>query len=552
MRFTEKLLFTFCLICSCCIGHSQPGGGGGLAIIGFYDSQGRPVKKEAIAVVRTFVLRNRQELLYENYPDDPTSSAGRRYGYANGQSFIFLPPFKDESGKLKHEDVDQRVMINYQDQWMMIDFTNIPGENGGGHVDAMDSLVFQPGYFQLDQQKKSKRSNDATEKQIRQWLKSGITPYTANLLSEAGRLNYSPSINLGFLAESLLPASYYVHLGQYYFQKKMYNDVFSTIRIASSRNKNNALQCEILYLLANTYEQIQDYNNAIAAITGALRCKRSKWDEEPEADNLRYRAELLTKAGRLNEALQDYNNIINITEDKLSAQIALLHFLIEAQHDYQTAIQIVQELLSSKPDDKYEDAMGFRSDYNVVYYLMAEALYRNNQWAAAWPYYLKAEQTGYNYSSSYQPIDRFDQLIAKHPGIPELYLSRALALYQRAPYMGWGDSTRYHFQRALDDLQSAETFGYKSYLLYMYRANILNQNKQYQEALKAINKAIKKKKDHLYSYIIRYQIRSNLGLARWGDKNDSDQLIIEKIKKGLKPIETNDDGEKDAENNALE
>jgi tetratricopeptide (TPR) repeat protein len=195
----------------------------------------------------------------------------------------------------------------------------------------------------------------------------------------------------------------------------------------------------------------------------------------------------------------------------------------------------LRKLINSKADDKYEEAMGFRSEYNSIYFLMAEALYQNNHQKESWQFYLKAEQTGYNYSSSYQPIDRFDQLIAKHPGIPELYLSRALALFQRSPYMGWGDSTRHHFQRALDDLQSAETFGYKSYLLYLYRANILNQNKQYQEALKTINKAIKKKKDHLYSYIIRYQIRSNLGLARWGDKNDSDQLIIEKLKKGLKP-----------------
>jgi tetratricopeptide (TPR) repeat protein len=257
-------------------------------------------------------------------------------------------------------------------------------------------------------------------------------------------------------------------------------------------------------------------------------------------ENLRYRASLFTKAGRYEDALNDYDKILNITTDKLAAQKDRLNFLVYEKKDYTLAIKDLQKLIDSKPDEKYEEAMGFRSEYNSFYFLMAEALYHNNQQKESWPYYLKAEQTGYNFSSSYQPIDRFDYLIAKHPGIPELYLSRALALYQRAPYMGWGDSTRHHFQRALDDLQAAETFGYKSYLLYVYRANILNQNKQYQEALKTINKAIRKKRDHLYSYIVRYQIRSNLGLARWGDQNDSDQLIIERLKKGLKPVESND------------
>lgn len=552
MRFTEKLLFTFYLICTCSIGHAQPGGGGGLAIKSIHDAQRIPLKKEEISIIRTFVMVHGQELLYENYPDDPSTSTGRRYGYVNGLSFVFLPPFKDASGRLKNEDVVQRVMINYQSQWMMIDFANITGESGAGNVDTMDSLVFQPGYFLLDRQKKSKRNSDATEQQLRQWLKSGITPYTATFLSTAGCLQYSPSINLDFLSESLLPASYFLHLGQYYFQKKMYHDVFPTIRIASARNQNNMLQCEILFLLANTYEQIQDYNNAIAAITGALQCRRSRWDEEPEADNLRYRAELYTKAGRLEEALQDYDKIINLTSDKFTAQKERLEFLVYEKKDLSLAINDLQKLIDSRKEEHYEEAMGFRSEYSTIYLLMAEALYGNNLQKEAWPYFLKAEQTGYNFSSSYQPIDRFDELIAKHPGIPELYLSRALALYQRAPYLGWGDSTRHHFERALDDLNAAETFGYKNHLLYVYRANILNQNKQYLEALKTINKAIKKKNDHLYSYIVRYQIRSNLGLTKWGDKNDPDQLIIEKIKKGLKPIETIDEGEKDAENNVLE
>ncbi|MFM2358696.1 MAG: hypothetical protein RLY16_689, partial [Bacteroidota bacterium] len=361
------------------------------------------------------------------------------------------------------------------------------------------------------------------------WLSNGITPYSTRKLIEKNIIQFTPNFSLDFLNAHQFPASYFTAEAQYQLQQHNYANALTAIQTAIQKN-NGVTNCTCMFLLVDYYTQTQQYEAAIQTISSGIDCKRNSWDDDYRENNLRTRADLFEKNKQFNEAAKDYNHLINISESRVEAEINRAQFLMR-QQNYTATIQNLQLLLTENPSNEPAELQGYRSDYNQVYFHLAEAEYKAQFFDSAFYHWLKAEETGYHNNSDWQIITYFNNLIQQHPSQPNLYLARALAHYRRGPYLGWGDSTKNSFQLALADTYEAEKWGRRDFKTYLYRAQILHQLKQNNEALVVINQAIQLNRVSIECYATRYQIRSDLGQTKWGDRTDPDQVILEKLRK---------------------
>ena len=106
---------------------AQPGGGGGLRVLNVYDEHKRPIDVEQLKV-KLLKLDSITNIVaeYDFY-------VGR-----NVEKMIVIPPSN-------HFSNTQGLVITYKNKTYRIDFENLIGMNGAGHVEEIDSLVlFKP------------------------------------------------------------------------------------------------------------------------------------------------------------------------------------------------------------------------------------------------------------------------------------------------------------------------------------------------------------------------------------------------------------------------
>ena len=105
----------------------QPGGGGGLRVLNVYDEHKRPIDVEQLKVKLLKLDR------VANIVAEDDFCVGR-----NVKKMIVLPPSNLFSKT-------QGLVITYKNKTYRIDFENVRGMNGAGHVEEIDSLVlFKP------------------------------------------------------------------------------------------------------------------------------------------------------------------------------------------------------------------------------------------------------------------------------------------------------------------------------------------------------------------------------------------------------------------------
>ena len=515
---------------------AQPGGGGGMMIDSVYTSDGKVINllTDKSIQIRSFVMKN-GKVDQETFLWDQLKKSNGNLRISRGHYGFGLPPTSDLSNRYRRNAIySQRLLITCRKTVMLIDFVNLLEENAGGYVDRMDSLVLMNGYFSFDRkQSRSNRTSGVLSTIDQNNLKNGLTVHTFQPLQAAGLLIYKKKFDLDFFEKKQLGYDYHYNLALYYYKEKEYDNALQELNISIQKN-NGSNTCETWLLQCDVYTQTKQYEEAIKAIREAMECKRNQWDEMPYADNLLTRASLLSAVGKYGEALNDYNELVEITEEKMRAEIERANFKISKLKAPQSALEDLRNYLSTQPDEIKSEQLGYRSENNEIYFTIGMAAYAAGNFDTSFHYFLKAEELGYDsHTSSWNMVEMLSGLIEKHPYTANLYLSRALARSYRAPYLGWGDSTKICYQEALNDLSQAEKMGLADYRINMYRANILNQIKRSEEALNEINIAIQKNSKIIRNYIIRYQTRSNLGQTQWGNKNDSDQLIMARMKKEM-------------------
>lgn len=519
------------------ITYSQPGGGGGLMMDSIYTPDGKCINllTDHHLQIRSFVMKN-GKLDQETFLWEQLKKNNGQLRISRGHFGFGLPPTSSLANKYRrNEAYTQRLLITYKKTVMLIDFVTLMEENAGGYVDKMDSLCIMNGHYYFDRAKSRdhRKFRDLTKTQ-RKVLDHGLTESTIAELTTNGLLRKENKIDLAFLEEKNLGYDYYYQLAKSQYQEKKYEAANITLITALKKN-GNLNTCEWLLLNYAIQTELKKYNEALEYLNQAMQCKVDNWSEQPYIEHLKERANLFTAMGRYSEALQDYDEMVVLSEYKIPEELERANFKIKVMNAPASSIADLKMFLENQQQDSRlkNEQLGYRDDNNEIYFTIGEAYYAMGQTDSAFSYYLMAEEGGYDNTSSWNMVNKYSILIQQHPYASKLYVARALAHGYRAPYLGWGDSTRIAFERALSDFDKAAQLGFSDYRIPMHKANYLNQLKRHAEAMESIELAITRNKNIIRNYGIRYQIRSNLGQTAWGNKNDPDQLIMTRLKKEM-------------------
>ena len=157
---------------------AQPGGGGGLRVLNVYDEHKRPIDVEQLKI-KLLKLDSVANIVAEyDVPSEDDFYVGR-----DGKKMIALPASN-------HFSKTQGLVITYKNKTYRIDFENVIGMNGAGHVEEIDSLVLFKPYI-LSKRSYSSKSFSMKEfnkyyilREIaHKYLLWGVTPETYKRLS---------------------------------------------------------------------------------------------------------------------------------------------------------------------------------------------------------------------------------------------------------------------------------------------------------------------------------------------------------------------------------
>ncbi len=543
--------------------YSQPGGGGGLLISNIYNNKYEKLNilTDTTLKLRTFnLLRdsiyqetfireifvtekgkmriNQEYFKFGPFPKKDMNVDGYDNNESNQNNFVFglIPTDDIDEDGYGDSESNQRIYIVYKKDTMIIDFIGVIGENGGGNSDRMDSLVIQHGYFKYKRAKeywqkyfyKDYNENKEEFKRTKKLMHNGLTFHSVKLLSEKAYIEYCPDIDISFLHEENLPASYFLKRARYYFQNNHINSVFPDINKAIEKN-NGKMDCETLYLLTDTYTKVELYGKAIEYISQAIKCKRYNWDPDNEANNYRTRALLFIKENRFNEALRDYDSLVSVSRNELNSNIERSTFKMKYLNDYSSAINDLKKIIAKIPDDHLSDRPHGGSEYCDIYFTLGLAEYYKGERKSAYKHWLKAEEFGtWQFDFNYK-INHYDSIIQKYPKAPELYFARGITHLKKGSYEMQGKQATECFVNSIKDFNKAERLGLTDFRINMFKANVLNKMKTYYEAKQQINIAISKDSKDPRCFLLRYYIRGNSGERKWNNKSDSDWVKYEKL-----------------------
>jgi tetratricopeptide (TPR) repeat protein len=476
---------------------AQPGGGGGLVI-------NHIISKNKIEI-RAFLMEGKS--IHHELEDI----------FQNAK--ITIPSSSDFKENLDIKDVSVvRLLLVQQNKKMIIDLVDIPGDNPMGRTDLMDSLEFMEGHFIHN------RGFDKTNSGLQ---KRGLTKSNLNKLVNAGLVSKSVKIPMNFLEEKNLPASYHNYKADSYLKKNELEKAATELELA--KNKCGINCCQTNFLLTDYYNKKGKYDLAIEHLNKAMKCRKSVFYYEE--DNYYQRAELLVKAGRTKEALKDYDYIIKTSENPFPAITLKAYSRTDQLDEGQKAIAELEKILAEVPAEHFNEKMLAWSEYCEIFYALGNVYYKSGNKEKAADNWYKAMLLAYSNNSSNAVVLQMDTVISENPKLTKAYMVRAIAKYRRGPYLGWGDETKNVFRSGLEDIKKAKELGLNTYEVYIYSALILKELKEKNEALEQIELAIALNSADARGYIWRYHIRQDLGKAAWGNKNDPDILMFEKLKK---------------------
>ncbi len=479
---------------------AQPGGGGGLMIKNLYDNYLNAIDLKSPGLkIRNFVL-NGNSVREELYDFRPLHLEPSKWNYYSG---------------IEQPNSDQRLLIQFNGQTMIVDLINIMQENGMGIRDYMDSLVFSRGHFTVIT---NHHNNERTDKwqTLSAILNNGITPFTRTALEEPGWIKSGNEVNLQFLYENNLSSHFILKRGVNDFRKGKYNNAITDIERALQIGLQAVEKEEALATLSSCYSKVYEYYKALQLINEIIQ-SRTVFDNYRLMNYYKARIDIYTAMKNYDLALSDYDYIItNTIEHQLAFIAEKAEYKKKYLSDCFSSIQDFERTVNDIPSNHLSDRPGGWSEYAETFFAYASLLYSCGYKNDAYDSWLKAMEFGYGQTSADYAVLHFDSIIRLNPYEPRLYLSRAIAYYKRAPYLGWGDQTKEVLYNSVLDIDKAESLGMGDFRINLYRAQSLNLLKMNDDALADINIAIKKNKDDPRAYSVRYRILTDLGKTVWG------------------------------------
>lgn len=487
---------------------AQPGGGGGLKIETIItwkpgdDPRARPYRLRQFCITNP-VHANPGQVLFEVE------------GNTN-----YLPPASSMYNYRGTITDCRRLMLTAGNDTMLLDIIGLPGENGAGHIETMDTLQLIPGhwlwyslYFPL--------GNNLPDPGYYEAKHRGFTAANMDALVHYGIIEQATSSPLNFLAEENLSASFLMNRADRKLREKNYSEVRKDALKALDRPCRKE-DSAMLYSILSACD-LADKNYA-GAIENLSRCI----DLEAIDYRFYHRAELYALAGDTVNARKDIRSFISFSDEPELAKRGAAAFLIQNLSLCEEAEEMMHDAFYSQPNTERSPWYGSLSWYNEECFLLGLAQYCQGREKEAFDHWLLAMELGYGQTSSPHVAEHFDSLIRKHPGVPELYLCRAMALYKRSPYNNETPG-KVLLQQGYDDTARAEELGMNDFRVYLFRAMILEQLDLNEEGLKVIERSIEIAPNELRNYRYRYALRSNLGQTIWGNQKDPDLVIIQEM-----------------------
>lgn len=550
---------------------AQPGGGGGLNIQGIYGrAAGRLVRLDSAALqVRQFVLADAAALaahqagrpyrpawymvvnstepnntarpsrrpcsLFDTYhaavrQEVPVTWHPARYGYEN--VLLRLP-----------RPEPQRLQLVYRADTMVLDVSNLPHANGAGDVARLDSLVVMPGYFGLSFVRRPAPGaavlNLADSLGYQQQINFSLTPSLVAGLQAARYLDYRPAGRRGLPRLPDPAALRHWALADAEREPKRALTIIARAR-AAGVPLNDARTC---LLLARCYEQLRQPVLAEQWLTQALCLTPSLAYQNPEAGSdlgvlqaaYEQRMNLRVRGRRYPQALADYDSLAALrlaeyrarelpylAEVMRSARADRLAFQTNSLHDagsYRATVKQLRADLEPNLATQWRCSLG-GTDPDALHQL-ARAEYYCGEYAMAYQHWQVLLLQGNLDAERY--LSYFNELLARHPGQPDLLLCRALVYrLTQTDYYPWQLVRQPVSAAALRDLQQVERSRPRDFRVNYFRAKAYEAAGRLPEAVAEIGRAITKNDDLPALYRLRHELRVKLKQVKEFSRDDPD------------------------------
>ena len=479
-----RTIFTLLLLCSLNL-YSQPGGGGGLLIEKIYNNENQEINilNDKNLKIRTFILKDKY-VTEETFIHEKILKDLEKYPNYKYNSEFYLRPNNEEYS-------NQRLYITYAKDTMIVDFEGIIGQNGIGNIDEIDSLKIEKGYFKKIKNESYKNNH-----------------------------KYYQKIDISFLEEKNLPASFFLKTARYNLSNKLIEDAFTNINKAIDK-VNGDLTCETLFLLTDAYKENKQYEKAIETISKAIANTCVRYNSDEPENIYEERVQLYIKINQFNKALKDYDTIVSVAYFKNNAIVNKANFEIKYLKNYKVVINNLKIIFKNQKKDYSDD----------LYFTLGLAEYLNGNKQDAYNHWIQSQEFLYSWKESDYYAKYFDSLIQKNPNEPKLYLAKALAELTQAKKYGKNIEGKKYSEKALTSINKAQQFKNYGFKINLYKAVALNYLNRDQEALKEINIAIHKNIFFPLSYLYRYNIRKGLTQVNTDYENDFDIIKYNELSK---------------------
>lgn len=509
-------------------GRAQPGGGGGLTIGGVYAQQGGrlvPIDPAALRV-RVFLL-------------DSTRDTYR----ARIKQELRPPDFRH-----LYSPEPQRLYLIYRADTMLLDLTGLMRPNGGGNRSYLDSLALMPGHFRYTFPAWNRRFGHQPAPPASQKDPSFSTAHSQILTPSAlpsllaqHLLVYRRQLSFAFLSPSQLPAGYYANLADRWLGLHQPDSALAALARAQARLPATP-QPGLYTAQATAYQQLRNYPRAInllAQAVAALRTQPAAPGAYPEAliAAYRQRCQLYLLTHQPGRALADYDAASALAlSGALEAAISRAFFRAESLHqsaEYAHAARLLRPRLpplqaTDWACESTHDLHYRHYELSITYFQLAQAEYGQHQYPAAFRHWAQAMAAGQAHLYAHEYVAHFDSLLTRWPAQPQLLLGRALASLSEDSY--WQPAERDAAPRnALRDLDRAAQHGLGGFELTFYRYLALRRLGRWAEARQQLDLAIRQKPAASELYLARFEVRYQLGEARYDDPADPDQVAAQRL-----------------------
>lgn len=317
-------------------------------------------------------------------------------------------------------------------------------------------------------------------------------------------------------------------------------------------NSINSVNASDLYKKANTFYELQRYEDALSNYQKAVEIK----PEYARAWN--GQAKVMYELNSYQEALSAYDKAIQIEPDYQDSWSGR-GFVLNKLQRYQEAIYSFEKALKLQPENSvvwnakgealsklkrydeaiksYEQAIEFEPEYEQAWYSKAWALYKLRRYQDALSNYGKVielnpsnETAWYNSGNALVNLNRYhdafkaySKAVQYKPNFYQAWLSRGNVLISLRRYseaiesfkevlkyqpknfdalysQGWALHKIQRYEKAVASYDKAIAVKRNDYRVWYNRGNSLYNLEKYQEAISAYNRAIRYKKDHSESW----------------------------------------------------